>query len=264
MSRIAVLIPVYNQPRALERTLASIDQQSADLEIFVVDDASDPPLAVDEQRWRHPLHLLTLQRNSGCTEARNMGLKTILGKGFDYVALQDAGDTDIGERMAMQAAYLDTHPDCAVVGGAANYVSTAGELLYVYLPPVTSQDIRKRMPYVSAFAHPASMIRLSALEAVGHYDPAYPIAGDYELFFRLTARFETANLPDVLINKEDNPNNLSIGRRRESLLYRLKAQAQHFAWPSIHAYLGMAWTCILLLFPYSLVVAFKRWRGVAH
>lgn len=264
MSKIAVLIPVYNQPDDLLRTLDSVDRESADLDFVIVDDGSDPPVGIPDARYRHPVHLLRLPQNRGCTVARNLGLQHILEGGYDYVALQDAGDTDIGERMALQAAYLDAHPEIAVVGAWAQYVDRAGQPLYVYQAPAGSQQIRTRMRYVSAFANPASMIRLTALRQVGLYDPAYPIASDYEIFFRLTRAFETDNLQQVLINKEDHPQSLSLGNRRRSLWYRLRAQRQYFSWASLHAWLGVGATLLLMLLPYRLVLGVKRWRGYAH
>ena len=264
MSRIAVLIPVFNQPQGLQRTLESVDREDADLEFFVVDDGSEPPVDIDTRHYRHPVHLITLERNRGCTAARNIALQRILERDFDYVALQDAGDTDVGERMAEQAAFLDRHPEIAVVGAWALYVDPAGQPLYVYKAPATTQQVRQRMPYVSAFAHPASMIRLSALNTVGLYDPAYRIASDYEMFFRLTRCFETANIQKILIHKEDRPDSLSLGQRKRSLLYRLRAQFQYFRALSVHSYLGVLWTVLMLMFPYRLIVAVKRWRGYAH
>lgn len=264
MSRVAVVIPVFNQQEDLLRTLDSIDGQSCDLEVFVVDDGSTPAISVDTTRYRHPVHLITLLTNSGCTTARNTALEQILDMDFDYVALQDAGDTDIGERMQTEADFLDSNPGVAVVGSWARYVDRAGNLLYVHKPPAVTQAIRARMPFVSAFAHPATMIRLSALRRVGLYDPAYPIASDYEIFFRLTREFDTANLQRALINKEDHPDSLSLGQRRRSLAYRLRAQFQHFRLGSFRSYLGVFSTLILLLIPYSAVVAVKRRRGYAN
>ncbi len=264
MSRIAVLIPVYNQASDLERTLRSIDSQKVDAEIYVVDDGSEPPLSLDACSYCHPIRLITLPENRGCTEARNTALREILAADFDYLALQDAGDIDIGERLGTQAAYLDDHPATAVVGAWAEYVDMAGKPLYTYRAPVTSAEIRARMPFVSAFAHPASMIRLSALREVGLYDPAYPIASDYEIFFRLTRRFETANLPEVLIHKEDNPSGLSLGHRRRSLFYRLRAQLQYFDGWSVRSYLGVLSTVVMLAIPYWLVAAVKQRRGFAE
>jgi GT2 family glycosyltransferase len=263
MSRIAVLIPVFNQPEDLRRTLRSMEGESAEFDAFVIDDGSQPPVALNPGEVSFPVELITLPRNCGCTRARNVGLAEIMKRGYEYVALHDAGDVDVGERMALQAAYLDAHTEVAVVGGWAQYVDRSARPLYVHRAPATSEAIRARMPYASAFANPATMIRANALREVGYYDEHYPIASDYEMFLRLTRRFETANLQQVLILKEDNPNNLSIGQRRRSLLFRLRAQCKHFNWLSVGSYLGVLSTLALLLLPYRIIVALKSVVGYA-
>jgi GT2 family glycosyltransferase len=263
MSRIAVLIPVFNQQDDLLRTLRSIDQQSAPVDCFIIDDGSEPPILVDAADYRFSIRLVRSPRNLGCPGACNLGMEFIVEGDYDYVARQDAGDLDVGERLAVQAAYLDKHPDVAVVGGWAQYVDRAGRYLYLYRAPADTKAIRARMPYGSAFANPATMIRVAAFERVGRYDERYRVSSDYELFFRLTKHFETANLQEVLILKEDNPNNLSIGQRRRSLMFRLRAQFQHFAWQCLRSYFGVLQTLVSLLLPYRLIVAVKNMRGYA-
>lgn len=263
MGRIAVLIPVYNQLDDLIRTLDSVDPQAADLEVFVVDDGSEPPIEIPAGRYSHPVHLINLGRNQGCAFARNVGLEKIIASGFDYVALQDAGDTDLDDRMAKQCQFLDENPDVAVVGAWAQYVNRDGDPLYVHQPPTDNQGIRERMPFSSAFTHPACMIRVAALRTVGLYDTTYPNSSDYEMLFRLTKSFESANLPEVLINKENNPDSLSLGKRRRGLRCRLRAQLAYFDLLSVRSYLGVLATLAFLVVPYRLIVALKQRRGFA-
>src|SRR5262249_46537609 len=161
---------VLNQADDLHRTLRSIDRESASVDCFVVDDGSQPPIAIEVDAYRFPIRGVRPPRNSACTRARNVGLEQIVDGGYDYVRLQDAGDVDVGERLALEAAYLDTHPDAAVVGAWAQYVDRSGRPLFVHRAPPDSEAIRARMPYVSAFAHPATMIRVAALDRIGRYD----------------------------------------------------------------------------------------------
>ena len=263
MSKIAVLIPVLNQLDDLLRTLDSVDTQSADLEFFVVDDGSEPPIEIPPGRYSHPVNLIKLGSNSGCAFARNVGLERIIEADFDYVALQDAGDTDLGDRMAKQSEFLDAHPSVAVVGAWAQYVDRAGDPLYVHKPPTNNRGIRERMPFSSAFTHPACMIRVEALREVGLYDTTYPNSSDYEMLFRITKVYETANLPEVLINKENNPASLSLGKRRRGLRCRLRAQLRYFDLLSVRSYLGILATLAFLVVPYRWIVALKQRRGFA-
>lgn len=262
-NRIAVLIPVFNQLDDLLRTLESVDSEAAALEFFVVDDGSTPAIDISLDHFKHPLHLIKLDHNRGCAFARNVGLEQIIDRGFDYVALQDAGDVDVGERMAKQARFLDQNPAIAVVGAWGEYIDLDGKLLYVHKPPSESREIRARMPFSSAFTHPACMIRVSALKVVGLYDTSYPNSSDYEMLFRLTRRFESANLPEVLIKKENNPASLSLGNRRRGLKCRLRAQLTYFRFGSLRSYLGVMATLAFMLIPYRVILTMKERRGYA-
>lgn len=262
-SRIAVLIPAFNEVDGLLKTIRSIDTQAANFEFFIVDDGSQPAIDIDLQNLVHPANLIRLPENQGCARARNTGLQQIIERGFDYVALQDAGDVDIGERLKKQAFHLDQNTDVAVVGGWGEHVDLSGRHLYIHKPPTGSREIRARMPFSSAFTHPACMIRVSALNAVGLYDPSYPNSSDYELLLRLTQQFESANLPEVLIKKENNPASLSLGKRSRSLRYRLRAQLKHFRAWSLRSYLGVMTTLAFMVIPYRLILAFKEKRGHA-
>jgi len=262
-SRIAVLIPVFNEIEGLLKTLKSVDSETADLEFFVVDDGSTPAIDISDHQFVHPVNMISLTQNSGCAFARNAGLEQIVAKGFDYVALQDAGDIDVGERMAKQARFLDQNPDLAVVGAWGEYVDMDGDLLFVHKPPSESDEIRARMPFSSAFIHPACMIRVSTLQTIGFYDTSYPNTSDYELLYRLTLKFASANLPEVLIKKENNPTSLSLGKRRRGLKLRLRVQLTYFRLLSLRCYLGVMMTLAFICIPYRFIQAIKERRGFA-
>ncbi|MGI9318798.1 MAG: glycosyltransferase [bacterium] len=263
-SRIAVLIPVFNQLGDLLRTLNSVDSETADFEFFVVDDGSSPAIDLSGHEFIHPVNLIGLSPNRGCAFARNAGLEQIVAKGFDYVALQDAGDIDVGERMAIQANFLDQNPALGVVGSWGEYVDMEGNHLYVHKPPSENQDIRARMPFSSAFIHPACMVRVSALKTIGFYNTSYPNTSDYELLYRLTRKFESANLQKVLIKKENNPASLSLGKRRRGLVLRLRTQLMYFRFLSLGSYLGVMQTLAFIVIPYRFVLAIKERKGYAN
>lgn len=260
---IAVLIPVYNQLDDLLRTLRSVDSENANLEFFVVDDGSDDTVEVPDDLFQHPVHVITLPENRGCAFARNVGLQEIMSRNFKYVALQDAGDVDVGERMSIQASFLDQNPNIGVVGAWSEYIDLEGQTLYTHKPPIGNREIRARMPFSSAFTHPACMIRVSAIRAAGLYDVTYPNSSDYEMLIRLTRQFESANIPEVLIRKENNPGSLSLGKRRRGLRCRLRAQVTYFDFLSLRSYLGVLTTLAFMMIPYRIILGIKERRGHA-
>ena len=75
---ISVIIPAHNRPDAIVRCLDALAAQTVaawSFEVIVVDDGSEPPLAIDASRWtaRFPLMVIH-QRNTGPSGARNRGV----------------------------------------------------------------------------------------------------------------------------------------------------------------------------------------------
>ncbi len=116
--RLAVLIPVFNDQHGLERSLASLAQDGAQFDVFVVDDGSEPPIRPPGD-LPFSINLIRQKRNQGITAALNAGLSTIVAAGYDYIARLDAGDLSLPGRLAAQMHFLDCHPDHAAVGTAS-------------------------------------------------------------------------------------------------------------------------------------------------
>lgn len=70
-----VVIATYNRPHLLERAIRSVVAQDVEgLEIIVVDDASDPPVAFVVERYPG-VRYLRQERNTGPGPARNRGIE---------------------------------------------------------------------------------------------------------------------------------------------------------------------------------------------
>lgn len=260
-SRVAVLIPVFRAQADLDRTLASLEAEDGPFDVLVVDDGSEPAItAAPSQRGRR-VDVLRLPTNQGIEGALNTGLTYLMEAGYTYVARQDAGDLDLNGRIARQIAFLDSNPEIALVGSAVQFVDPDGAPLFVFRPPEQHGAIRERMKYSPAFIHPSAMLRLSALRETGLYATEYPRAEDYEFFRRIARHFAVANLPDILVVKEENPGSLSNAKRRASLISRIRIQLHYFEWASPGSYFGLLYSCALYVVPYSLVLALKHRLG---
>lgn len=259
--RTAFVIPVFRAQDDLDRTLESLDAERGDFDVIVVDDGSEPAIRVDTRAWKRAPHLIRLARNSGIEMALNAGVEYALAQGYTFIARQDAGDLDLPGRVEAQEAFLDAHPDVAVVGTWVKFADPQGKEIFTFSPPTDTGTIRRRMKYGPAFIHPSVMMRASALKEAGIYRLGYPRAEDYELLYRLARRYDVANLGEVLVIKEENPASLSNAKRRHSLRSRLRVQLKNFTPFSPHSYLGLAYTLALYLTPYSLILALKAKAG---
>lgn len=265
VNKLVCLIPHYNNPAGLAKSLASIGHDEP-CDVLVVDDGSADQL-LDESAARAAfaaqgeIHFLHLPRNQGIEYALNAGLEWICARNYTLIARLDCGDENLPDRFARQIAFLAAHPKVALLGGAASFVDQVGVEQFVLRHPTRHAAICRALKNNSAFIHPTVVMRRSAVEIAGGYPLDARAAEDYSLFWTMALRLEVANLPDVLIRYELDPNGISLGARQKQLQSRLRVQRQHND-RSIGALIGMWRTQILLKLPYELVFKVKSWlRG---
>jgi len=258
---LVVLIPAFNDQSELERTLASLAHDPLAFDILVVDDGSTPRLDLPGVVGTHQVAMLRLDRNRGIAGALNAGVGWILEQGYDLVARLDAGDLNMPDRCARQAAFLAHRPEVAVVGGWTRHVDEQMQPLYMTCYPEGWAAIRKRLHYRTAFSHGACMVRVSALRAAGAYREDYPFGEDYELFWRLALRFPCANLTEVVVMRVEAARSLTHANRLAMAWSRLRLQGQHFTWRRLDCWLGIGRSVALLAVPAWLRLTMKRMAG---
>lgn len=265
--RVAVLIPVYDGIEALRPTLDSLLQARlpAGLRTLIVDDGSEPPIALEPGRYdRLGVQLARLPRNQGIVAALNRGLELARELGAAYVARLDAGDTIHPQRLEKQLAFLEAHPDVGIVSSDVLFVDPGGRPLFRFEAPRTDAEARRRMHINCCLLHASVMLRMSVLEEAGAYSAQYPAAEDYDLFLRMLQRSRAAAIDEPLTTAIAAPGGITIRRRRAQLLSRLRLQWRHFDAGCVASYLGIAATLAFFVVPYSLVSGLKRLIGTSR
>ena len=260
--RLAVLIPVFNDHEGLKRSLASLAQENTRFDVFVVDDGSQPPIAIPSD-LPYKVHLLRQEPNRGITAALNAGLAQIAQGGYQYVARLDACDLSLPGRFAAQLAFLDSHPEHAVVGTATRRVDTQGNLLFLTRSPREHDSIMRFLRYRACITHASAMMRMQALRTVGFYREQFPGGEDYDLFLRIGKSYKLACLDQVFLVVEVSKHSITSNRQK-LLIRRIGILKEHFAPWSVHAYLGIAANVLFLMAPRPLVLKlrqlYSQWR----
>ncbi|MFO1060330.1 MAG: glycosyltransferase family 2 protein [Dongiaceae bacterium] len=134
MPRVSVVMPVYNVERYVATAIRSVLAQSfADLELIVVDDGgSDGSVAIC-RAFADPRIRIVAQANRGLAGARNTGIAAARG---DYVALLDADDGWLPEKLALHVANLDAHPTVGVSYDGAILIDEQDRPLGIVQAPV--------------------------------------------------------------------------------------------------------------------------------
>ena len=199
MTKVSVITTVYNGERYFDRAVPSILAQStSDFEWVIVDDGSTDTtperlaaLAASDARVR----VLSPGR-LGFARALNHAIEQAR---VAYIALQDFDDRSYPDRLRLQAAFLDAHPEVGVVGGSYLLIDETRHERYERIPPDQHDQIVRAMASRIPFAHTLVMFRKEAWRQAGGYPLRDDGLEDFRLwieFGRLGWRF--ANLPELL------------------------------------------------------------------
>jgi len=261
-AEVAVLMAAYNAEKTLPAAVDSILASTVPCDLFLIDDCSRIPV---EQVIgnRQNLTIIRLPRNHGLAAALNVGLGHILPKDYKYVARMDADDVSHPHRFATQIAFLERHPEVALVGSGARFIDERnGALVMYYVPPLTHDEARKALYFNNCFIHPTWLWRSEVLSAVGPYSLDYPAAEDYEFMRRAVERTVVANVPDYLIDYRISTGGISVSKRKRQLLDRLKIQFKYLDPLQWRAWAGVVKTLMLFAIPRSIVTTLKtEWRS---
>lgn len=253
---VAVLMPAYNGQADVERTLASF-VESARVRVLIVDDGSTPPI-VAPTLPNLDIEILRMPQNGGIERALQAGIEALAARGYRYAARIDAGDLAAPGRLGKQRAYLEAHPNVAGLGMWTQVVSRQGAPLFVLRTPVEPEAVRRLRFFRTSLVHPAMMLRVDAVRAVGNYRVAYRAAEDLDLFLRLMERYDCANLPELGLYYELNEGGISATKRRRQIVSTLKLQWRYFNAANVYDWLGLAKNLLHLVTPYSALQTMKR------
>lgn len=188
MPKISVIIGIYNVGDTLEEALDSImDQSYQDFEIILCDDGSSDNTTTVAERYvsKYPDKVILLQNEA------NMGLNYTLNKCLEhatgeYIARMDGDDICAPTRFERQVAFLDAHPEIAIVSTAMTHFDENGEYRVSRL-----KEYPEKLDFVKGnpFCHAPVMIRADAYRAVGGYteDKRMLRVEDVNLWFKLYA-----------------------------------------------------------------------------
>ena len=214
--KVSVMMPVYNSAPYLARTLESILTQTfADFELVIIDDGSsdDSVRVLNEHAAGDPRIRLTCRKNRGAVTTRNEILAQCRG---EYLAVNDADDISLRDRLRQQVAFLDANPQVVCAGGEFDIIHAAGRRLTTLHPPPDDAEIQRlSLRGHCAICHSAGMMRTAAVRRAGGYDSDFRFAHDLELWLRLGEIGQLANLPQTVIQFRLHDKSISETKREE-------------------------------------------------
>lgn len=105
MTKISIVIPVYNKENYVEQCLKSVDKQTfKDFEVLIIDDGSTDRSRqiIDRFITNRPRYTLLDGKHNGVAEARNIGLKNATGEWVIFIDADDWIKEDYLERLYVE------------------------------------------------------------------------------------------------------------------------------------------------------------------
>lgn len=205
--KVSVVMGIYNCEKTLKESIDSLLNQSyKSFEIILCDDGSkDTTLQIAKDYIeKHPQKIRLIQNETNRGLAYSLNRCIDISKG-EFIARMDADDVSYKYRLEKQMSYLESHPECALVGSQIFLFNDNG---IWGIRKVKSDPQKKDFLFESQFIHPTIIVKKTILNQVGNYtvSKATLRAEDYDLFMRIyAAGFTGHNLQDVLLNyREDN------------------------------------------------------------
>ncbi len=148
----------------------------------------------------------------GMSAAINAGLATRQGERF-YIWLGDDDYYQPGGLATLHQLLID-HPAAVVAYGACDYVSQDGDTLWVSRAGVWAKRLIGIGP--NLIPHPAAMMRLDALEAIGGYDEGLDLVMDLDVLLRLKPHGRFVSTNQVVSAFGWHPGSLTVNDRLAS------------------------------------------------
>lgn len=195
---ISVIIPSFNRSQTIKRALRSVEQQttSREFEIIVVDDGStdDTQLMIQSE---FPTVTYIFQANKGVSSARNLGLRSAKGQ---WIALLDSDDEWLPHKLTTQFELLEK-TGLKICHTEEIWIRNGVRVNQMNKHKKSGGWIFEKCLPLCAMSPSSILIHRDVFDEVGMFDESLPACEDYDLWLRITSRFEVAYIEQACINK---------------------------------------------------------------
>ena len=244
---LSVIISVYQteKPEYFEEALKSIwdDQTRKPEQIVLVEDG---PLTEGlynvVNAWKEKLgdafYVYQNETNLGLTKSLNIALDHVTS---DFVARMDSDDRSDARRFERQEAYLESHPDVDIVGGALQEFDETHECLNIRQYPQTHEEVKIYIMKACPLAHPSVMMRMKMFREGLRYDERYRMSQDIQLWFDAILKgYRIGNIPEVVLyfRREGNvfKRRSRVKAKNEFKIYMNGIYRMHGLWTTAYRY----------------------------
>lgn len=209
---VSVVIATYNMGQYLPDAMRSVLAQTwKNLELIVIDDGSTDntqeavkPL-LDDPRVKYLRFA-----NQGQPKAKNAGVRACSGA---YIAFCDGDDLWDPRKLELQMPCILSAPAVGVVYSRVDYMDQHGHFLRHDVPAGHAGCITDNLIIENFIPFGTALVRKAALDECGIFDESLPMGIDWDLWLRISTRWEFCFLPEVTYHYREWPGQMSKNYR---------------------------------------------------
>lgn len=193
---VSVITNCFNDARYLRANVASVlSQRHENFEHIVIDCGSTDGSRDVLAEIAHPRLRVIAVPHCGLSSGRNQAVAAAQG---EFIAILDADDVALPERLTSALALFSADPDVVVTGGVMErYDEATGRVSQVKHPGTHRGLVTLLEAGTNSVMNSTATFRRDALLRVGGYDESFRHAEDYDLLLRMRhlGKFAAARIP---------------------------------------------------------------------
>ncbi len=198
--KISVIIPTYNRSNLLKRSISSVLVQTyTDLEVIVVDDGSTDNSKDIVNEYLHDSRVrYVYQENSGVSSARNLGVSV---SSSEWISFLDSDDEWLSNKLEEQVKLLKEKSYLRFVHCEENWIRNGKKVNKPKQYKKYGGEIFLKCLPLCAIAPSAVLMEKSLFNEMKGFSTDYVVCEDYELWLKVTSKYEVGLVEDALVNK---------------------------------------------------------------
>lgn len=213
--RVSVCVPTYNRSSYLRQAMDSVLKQTfGDFELLVVDNASTDDTATVVSGYRNPrVRYHCNESNLGMVGNWNKCLELARG---EFIAILHDDDLWLPRFLEHMVAALDSNPEagfaycpCYFVDEVGTHIGEASRTFstdcYIESRTLFGMLVQRS----GGFSNPGVLVRRRCYAAVGLYDDTLIQCADWDMWLRLSFRFDAAYIAEPLTCYRMHTNSIS-------------------------------------------------------
>jgi glycosyltransferase involved in cell wall biosynthesis len=223
--RVSVIMSVFNAAKFLDGSIQSLlNQTFTHFELLIINDNStdNSPLIIEKYANQDTrIKVIHNSSNYGRVKSRNIGLDNSKG---EYIAILDADDQALPERLEKQVIFLDNNPEIFLLGTGAYRIDENGNVIGYHKPITNEEKVASTLTRSNCIYHSSILFRRTKIR----YREKFPLSQDYDFYLQLLrAGKKLTNLKEKLILYRISANAASWTNTAKQKLFAQKALEFH-------------------------------------